>query len=161
MGRQCSSDYHALVTFFGQRAGLFVRTVIAICMISAAAVASQPGNRLTAAIDSRKTVTLRGTRSPRIQDLTDNGAVDDSMRVPLNIQFQRAAEQAAELERLIEEQEDAASPRYHAWLTPEEFGDRFGLSAIDMAKVTAWLASQGFQIDAVGRSRTYVAFTAT
>jgi uncharacterized protein (TIGR03437 family) len=130
-------------------------------MISAAALASQLGNRLTAPIDGRKTVTLRGTRNSRIHDLTDNGAVDDSVRVPLNIQFQRTADQIADLGRLVEEQQDPASPRYHAWLTPEEFGERFGLSAGDMAKVTAWLASQGFQIDAVARSRTYVAFTAT
>jgi len=54
-----------------------------------------------------------------------------------------------------------ASLRYHSWLTPEEFGTRFGLSANDLAGVKDWLERQGLRIDAVGRSRTFITFSAT
>ena len=49
-----------------------------------------------------------------------------------------------------------SSPSYHQWLTPEQFGARFGLSSSDLAKVSAWLTSQGFTITSVARSSTFI-----
>ena len=41
------------------------------------------------------------------------------------------AEQTAALGQLLEEQRDPGSANYHNWLTPEEYGERFGLSDAD------------------------------
>jgi hypothetical protein len=121
-----------------------------------------PGTASAARIDGRKTVTLRGTRNPRIEGLADEGPLDDMKRIAgLSFRFKPSAAQAAALEQLLEDQQNPSSPLYHAWLSPEEFGERFGLSENDLANVTDWLAIQGFQVDAVARSRTYVTFSAT
>ncbi len=70
-----------------------------------------------------------------------------------------SASQQAALERLLEEQQDPASPNFHRWLTPEEFGDRFGLSRSDYAKVRSWVESQGFHVETIARARNWIAFS--
>ena len=64
-----------------------------------------------------------------------------------------------ELERFLAEQLDPASPNYHHWLTPEEFGARFGISDEDLKTVTRWLADQGFSIDEVAKGRNWINFS--
>jgi hypothetical protein len=73
----------------------------------------------------------------------------------------QTGEQAVALEKLIEEQRDPNSANYHNWLTPEEFGDRFGVSEGDLAALSAWLQSHGFVIEQVARARNWIAFSGT
>ena len=88
--------------------------------------------RLPGRIDSQTKTILRGSRTPRIEGLVSEGAVEDSMRVDgLTFRFKPTYEQQLELERLLEDQQDPFSPWYHAWLTPEERGGRFGLKPDD------------------------------
>src|SRR5262249_24934535 len=61
----------------------------------------------------------------------------------------------------LKDQQDPSSRNYQLWLTPEEFADRFGLSADDINKVTSWLQSHGFKIEEIARSRTWIAFSGT
>ena len=60
---------------------------------------------------------------------------------------------------MLEEQQDSNSPNYRAWLTPDQYADRFGLTPAELAKVTSWLEAQGFRVDYVSRSRTWVLFS--
>ena len=50
-----------------------------------------------------------------------------------------SSEQEAALDQLLTEQQDPSSPRFHQWLTPEEFGQRFGASSQDTDVVGGWL----------------------
>ena len=63
------------------------------------------------------------------------------------ILFKRSPAQQAGLDRLLSDQQNPSSPSYHQWLTPEQFGDRFGVSAGDASKVADWLRSEGFTVD--------------
>ncbi len=67
----------------------------------------------------------------------------------------------AQLDRRLAAQQDPASPQYHRWLTPEQFGARFGLPDADLELVTGWLQSQGFAIDGVARGRGWINFSGT
>jgi len=58
-------------------------------------------------------------------------------------------EAEARRDALLKDQLDPRSASYHRWLTPEQFGRQFGPAPADLAKVTGWLASQGFRIDQV------------
>ena len=116
--------------------------------------------RLPGRIDSQTKTILRGSRTPRIEGLVSEGAVEDSMRVDgITFRFKPTNEQQLELERLLEDQQDVFSPRYHAWLTPEEYGERFGLKPDDYSRVREWIALQGFQVDYVAKSRTHISFS--
>ncbi len=66
-----------------------------------------------------------------------------------------------ELQRLLAAQHDPSSPLFHRWLTPEEFGARFGLGDGEIATVAGWLRAQGFTIDEVAHGRGWIDFSGT
>ncbi len=66
---------------------------------------------------------------------------------------------AAGLDAFLAEQQTASSPNFHRWLTPEQFGDRFGLSKGDADKVRVWLESQGLKVHDVARGRLWITFS--
>src|SRR4029453_783153 len=104
--------------------------------------------RLAGRIDPRGRTVLRGSRNPRIDKLTSDGPVQARMRISaMPFRFRPTEAQSAELERLLEDQQNPNSPLYHAWLTPAEYGVRFGLSRDDFDKIADWVVSQGFQVD--------------
>jgi subtilase family serine protease len=70
-------------------------------------------------------------------------------------------EQERELGQLLNSQHDKASPNYHRWLTPEEFGRRFGPSQDDILKVSDWLTQQGFVVHQAAGSGRWIEFSGT
>ncbi len=86
------------------------------------------------------------------------------MDLPMNrmlLVLKRSDEQESALRTLIDDQQDKASPNYHKWMTPDEFGKQFGPSDQDIQQVTAWLQSHGFQIAQVSKGRTVIEFSGT
>jgi uncharacterized protein (TIGR03437 family) len=129
-----------------------------LCLVSANA---QP-DRIAGRIDEASRVVLRGHVSPQIGPQNDAGPVDPSFRMQgMTLNFKPSAAQQQALDRLLEDQQNPASPQFHKWLTPEEYADRFGLSRADIAKVSAWLRSHGFKIGHTARGRQWVVFSGT
>jgi subtilase family serine protease len=75
--------------------------------------------------------------------------------------LKRSPEQDSALHKLLDDQQDKASPNYHKWLTPEQFGKRFGPADQDIQVVTAWLQSHGFRIGSVAKGRNMIEFSGT
>jgi subtilase family serine protease len=116
--------------------------------------------RIVRPVDNRSVVRLQGTMHPRARMELDRGPVSDAMpMLQVTMVFSRTAAQQADLDQLLAAQQDRSSPNYHKWLTPEEFGDRFGLATQDVNLVDAWLQSQGFTVDEISRSRTWITFS--
>ena len=116
-------------------------------------------DRLRSAVNNSQRVTLHGAVHPAANDA---GAVADSFMLPeMTITFQPSAAQQADLDTLLAQQQDPNSPNYHQWLTPEQFADRFGLSANDLGSVKSWLGSQGFQMTDAARGRNWIRFSGT
>jgi uncharacterized protein (TIGR03437 family) len=131
-------------------------------MIGAAAMAgfAQP-NRITSRIDNTRTVILPGRVHPLATAADDVGAVDSGFRVALTLLLKPSAAQQSALEQLIERQQNPASTSFHRWITPEQYAGRFGVSSSDSAQITAWLELEGFQVEEVAHSRTFVLFHGT
>ncbi len=64
----------------------------------------------------------------------------------LNLRIALALRNRAQMEKLLREQQDPASPEYHRWLTPEQFADRFGPAPADVQAVEQWLSHAGFRV---------------
>ncbi len=75
--------------------------------------------------------------------------------------LKRAPEQQAAIEKLLEAQGNSSSPDFHKWLTPEQYGDRFGLGEDDMSTIRSWIESHGLTIDYSGRGRNWIGFSGT
>ncbi|HNC45814.1 MAG TPA: protease pro-enzyme activation domain-containing protein, partial [Acidobacteriota bacterium] len=50
------------------------------------------------------------------------------------------------LQDLLAAQQNPASPEYHQWLTPQEFGNRFGRLPQEYAQLQEWLRSTGLTV---------------
>jgi len=119
-------------------------------------------SRITSAVNGNSRVPLEHavpTRALRSSDL--GPAAANRALTNLSLRFNMTAAQQADLTQLLSDQLNPSSPSYHQWLTPEQFGARFGLSSSDLAKVSSWLTSQGFTITETARSSTFISFTGT
>jgi subtilase family serine protease len=91
----------------------------------------------------------------------DEGLVEDSRELHLYLVLQRTSAQQADLENLIERQQQKGAAEYHQWLTPTEFGARFGASQEDIARLSQWLQSHGLQVRSVLNNGSMIDFSAT
>src|SRR5262245_23634469 len=84
---------------------------------------------------------------------------DSSQQIRMVVSFQLRDEAA--LLQLMADLNDPASPIYHQWLTPEEFGQRFGRNETEFNQALTWLQSQGFDVDRQYPNRLAIGFTGT
>jgi subtilase family serine protease len=141
----------------------YVRLVsFALLLVNCPLCLAQASNlsRITRPIDTTQVVRLEGSLHPLTRPkFTTNRLNANTMMHGVSLIFKRSSAQDSALRRLLAEQQDPSSPRYHKWLTPEQFADRFGLATSDVAQVKNWLESAGFVVDSVAHSRTQISFS--
>jgi subtilase family serine protease len=121
-----------------------------------------PAGRIARTIDERRTVTLEGNVHPLARAEFDQGAVSAGTRMERMVLLLEPSPAAqAKLDALVEAQQNPASGLYRQWLTPAEFGARFGVSEQDLAQVTAWLTGHGFSVEEIPAGRRLVVFSGT
>ncbi len=119
-------------------------------------------NRISSTISEASETQIPNSVYPKARLAADLGvAPADTRLAGMTIRFSMTDAQSAALDQLLEDQQNPASPRYHQWLTPTEYGAQFGLSGADLAKVTAWLTRQGFTITSVAASNNVITFDGT
>lgn len=118
--------------------------------------------RITSAIRESQRIVLKGNTHPLARKDLDRGAAPDGLAMDrMLLVLKRSPEQDADLKNLLEAQQNPASPAYHKWLSPEEFGRRFGPGDEDLGTVTSWLQSRGFRIDLIANGRGVIEFSGT
>src|ERR1700744_1078349 len=124
-----------------KKAGICSTAVTFLLMCGCSAVLAQaPANRVAAQIDDSRVTTLLGNVHPMARGEFDRGVVN--AETPLDhmiFQLQPTAAQQAALNTLVAAQHNPQSPLYHHWLTPAEYGARFGASPQDVSRMTGWL----------------------
>jgi subtilase family serine protease len=119
-------------------------------------------SRITQAIDPSKLTTLSGNTHPLALAKFDRGAAPANLSMDrMMLVLKRSPEQEAALEIFMQQQLSKSSPNYHKWLTPAEFGQRYGPSDEDIRQVTSWLQSSGFTVNRVSSGKTIIEFSGT
>ncbi len=137
-----------------------VRCALLLPLLSATLAAQQ--DRIVDRVDRLRTRALTGNVHPSAKPQFDAGALDPSLRLDhVMLMFRRSNAQQVALDQLLSEQQTLSSPNYHNWLSPEQFGDRFGLSPNDAVKISSWLQSEGLVVDGVSRGRNWIWFSGT
>ncbi len=112
---------------------------------STVTLAPQP--LITQPVDESQLTTLKGNTHPLARPQFDLGTAPASLPMErMLLVLKRSPAQESALRKLLDDQQDKASPNYHKWLTPEEFGKQFGPTDADMQTITLWLQSHGFQV---------------
>ena len=139
---------------------LFLGALLSLlCLLEPVFAQGPVQDRVVHAVDTAQTTVVAGTVHPLARPEFDQGRVDAAMPMRVTINFKLTSAQQADLDELLAAQQQRGTPDYHRWLTPEQFGSRFGLSQGDINRVTAWLESQGFHIEVLPASRNMITFS--
>ena len=147
-------------TFVGVRSSLAGLLILAAgCAIG---MGQRPVNRILGPINEAQVVTLEGSVHPLAREEFDRGVVGGETKLGrMVLELEPTVAQQAELDALVAAQHDPHSPLYHQWLTPIEYGARFGASAEDVSRIAAWLNGRGFTVEAVPASNRLIVFSGT
>src|SRR5580765_3351993 len=106
-------------------------------------VPKEAAERVVQRSDAASRVVLRGNTHPLARSANDRGPAPANMRADrLLLLLQRSAQQEAELRTYLRAVQDPSSPDFHEWMSPEEFGRRFGVADADVAAVEQWIVEQ-------------------
>ena len=145
------------------RRNIFTATFITCFLVSTYAQGqSKQHPRILKSIDDSDTVTLTGNVHPLAAAATASSAVDENTPMErLVLMLKGPATQEAQLAAFVAEQHDPKSPLYRQFLTPQQFAEQFGSADEDIAKITGWLESHGFQVDEVPTGKRSIVFSGT
>lgn len=123
---------------------------------------SPQADRIRGSIDPDHLVALKGNIHPKARLENERGPVSRDLNLGyITVHFKPTPAQQADLNELLVELQDPGSPKYHNWLTPEAYADRFGASKADIAQIVSWLEGQGLIVISTARGRNFIVFQGT
>src|SRR4051812_11468402 len=138
-----------------------VRLVCAALFLSSFSYAATP-DRIQGPLAGGQKIVLRGNVHGLARPGSDIGRVDGNRLIQgVSLDFRPSPAQQRDLDQFIAQLGDRNSPNYHKYLTPKQFGERFGLSRNDIQKIKDWLQSQGFTNIRVANGRNRISFDGT
>lgn len=145
------------VTLFAVIFSFCALSLAQISSVEQQAVMQQP--LITQAVDETQLTVLKGNTHPLARPQFDLGTAPAALPMQrMLLVLKRSAAQEAALRKLLDDQQDKASPNYHKWRTPEQFGRQFGPTDADMQTITGWLQAHGFQVGST-KGRTVLEFS--
>jgi len=137
-----------------------VPVILALSLLCSTAVLAANNGHSKRNIDDNDTVVIHGNVPPQAEARFDRGPSDRSLpyeKMILLLQPRSSARDS--VTSFVARVTDPASPNYHQWLTPEQFGKRFGVTDDDLSDITGWLQSHGFTIDEIAPGRGWINFS--
>lgn len=132
------------------------------CCLAPAVFSQAPASRISASVSGAARISIPGSHAPVPHLASDAGQLKGSTPLGgMNLVFSRSDAQEQSLQQLLVAQQNASSPLYHKWLTPEQFATSFGMSDADLAAAKAWLEQEGFVVNGISRSHNRITFSGT
>ncbi|WP_233843759.1 protease pro-enzyme activation domain-containing protein [Dyella sp. 2HG41-7] len=116
--------------------------------------------RITVVVNNNSVVPVSGTHM-NINVAPSSGIPDTATMNHMQLILKPSAQRQAALKQLIAAQHNPQSPSFHQWITPDQYGQNFGVADADIATVTAWLTSQGFTVNNIYPNKTQIDFSGT
>ena len=140
----------------------FILVLLVAMGVAGPALAAQSANRIAERIDSAQVRALPNHHPLWATSANDAGAVPANQSFEsLTLVLARSPEQEQAFKQFLADQQDPASPDYKHWLTPDEVGERYGLSDGDVATITGWLQSRGLHVNWVAPNHVFIGFGGT
>jgi subtilase family serine protease len=134
--------------------------VAMLCCMCTLALAEQSFTSIK--VDESSLTRLHGQVSRAARPEFDRGRAPDNLpQEHILMMLRRTGPKEQDLQHFIGQQYDPHSPDFHRWLTPRQFGERFGPSTQDIGEVTQWLTQHGFRLNNVPSSGLFVDFSGT
>jgi subtilase family serine protease len=142
----------------------FYTAVLAVAWLLPARLAAQGLKRplVTERIDETVLSRLAGNTRPEAVRRNDRGVVEDTLPMEhMLLQLQRSPAQEDAVRGVIDELHNPQSPKFHQWMTAQEFGRDYAPANEDVEKVTAWLKSHNLTVNSVYPSGMVIDFSGT
>ena len=144
-------------TWSARMAGLVILSIML-----ANAVSALGQSRISSQINDQDRVVVRGTTSHLLAKSADQGRMAPDQKLGrMVLVLTPTAEQELQEEAFIQALHDPTSPSFHMWLSPQEYGERFGVTPQDAATVQGWLQAQGLTVHEIAQGRRFVTFSGT
>ena len=133
---------------------------IALLLGVATIAAASADAQVPRIVDAGDAVVLPGNVRRQARTAADQGPA--ALSVPMErmiLSLRISPDKQARLDALLADLHDPHSADFHRWLTPEEFGQRFGPAPEDIQAITDWLTSEGFVVEEVAGGRTWINFS--
>ncbi len=122
--------------------------------------ASLPTPRIVGDINDTDLVTLQANVHLPAQSELDLGAVSDDLPLQrMMLVLKPGDAQQAALKKFLADQQNPNSSSFHRWLTPAQFGARYGVAQQDAAKIAAWLQAKGFSVEPFAKGQNVIIFS--
>ncbi len=111
-------------------------------------------------INEADRVIKHGNVHPLARAEFDRGSAD--LNLPMEnmiLSLSPRASAKADLDAMLADLQNPKSPNFHHFLSPQEFGLRFGPSDQDVADAANWLKSHGFRIEEIANSKLWINFS--
>ena len=138
--------------------GLLLFTAVLFSSFSYAVVPQ----RIAGDLATGPKVPLRGNVHGLARPEFDLGRADGSRLIEgITLSLRPSPAQQQDLNQFLAQLGDPHSKNFHKYLTPAQFGARFGMSQNDLDKITAWLQKEGFTNISVANGRNQISFDGT
>lgn len=129
---------------------LAMAAVIISAPSQAQPVSAAAARRITQPVSNASRITLHGTVSPLANARNDTGPASPSLWLDhVQLVLRKSPSQQADLDAFLKELQTPGSANYHKWLTPDQFGQKFGPNPQDISSIEDWVSSQGFTVKQV------------
>ena len=137
--------------------------IILASVVASPINAQKPGTAPVAqAIEETQRAKLHGNVHPLAQARYDRGGAPDAFPAErMLLLLKRPAEKESALEEFLRQVHQRGTANYHQWLTPQEFGERFGPGDSDIQTAAGWLSAQGFRVSKVSKGKQFIEFSGT
>ncbi|MDE1154764.1 MAG: protease pro-enzyme activation domain-containing protein [Acidobacteriaceae bacterium] len=136
---------------------------LAVCSLFASVSPAQvntAARRITTAINDADRVPLASTVRPQLKFATDQGVVSGNTAAHhMMLVLSRSQDRQQALTQYLSDVQNPASPSFHKWLTPAQYGASFGAASDDIATISAWLQSQGFTVEKSSAAANVIQFS--
>ncbi len=140
----------------------FLSLLLILGWAQAALSQALPQTRIVTEVKNEQRVAVEGTTPAFLAVSSETGRLPAGQNLGrMILQLTATDEQEQAAEKLVSDLHDPSSPSYHNWLAPSEFGQKFGVTEQDAAKVQQWLQSQGLTVHELAQSRRYIVFSGT
>ena len=123
------------------------------------AALSTPSPLIVQPVDESQLTVLHGNTHPLARPQFDLGTAPATLPMQrMLLVLKRSPAAGGRAAQAARRPAGQASPNYHKWLTPEQYGKQFGPTDADMQTITSWLQSHGFQVGST-KGRTVLEFS--
>lgn len=147
------------------RSAFVLFAIVAAALPVAAQIASpdsQVSPLITSPIDNSVRTRIPHSTHPLATSRYEAGPLETNQSMQrMMLVLKPSPDQQQQVRAFLDSQQTKGSPDYHRWLTPDEFGARFGASQQDIEQVTNWLKQQGFTVNQVARGGRWIEFSGT